>query len=616
MPRRADSGHSGTALSLAPLGWLLYSRVMRHAPDHPDWPNRDRLVLSNGHACVLLYGLLHLCGYDLSLDDLKEFRVPFSRTPGHPETWVTPGIDASTGPLGQGMAQAVGLAIAEEFLRAHFGESLVEHYTYVLCSDGDMMEGITSEASSLAGHLQLGKLIVFYDDNQVTIDGPAELSFSEDVTGRYRAYGWQTLEAGGEDLEELEACIRRAQNDPRPTLIKVKTVIGFPSPGMQGRPEAHSPPFSPQEIRATKAILGLDPDRHFQVPEELRELRERMVVEGRQQVERWTSGLTDEWRLWHSKPAWRPPTFEQGLATRVASGRVLKALAETVPNLIGGSADLAGSTNTELRECGNFSAHDRKGRNLRFGVREQAMAAITNGLAQHGGLRSFSSTYFSFSDYMKPAIRMAALAGIPSVFVFSHDSLALGGDGPTHQPVEQLAGLRALPNCLVVRPADAHETVQAWELALERNQGPVVLVLSRQSLPLLPPGQLKRGGYLVAGTGGVTLIATGSEVHLCLEAHRFLKERGLESRVVSLPCWKLFFEQPQDYRNEVLGTGPRVAVEAAASLGWHRLADRVVCLDRFGASGPGESLMESYGFTPLAVVEAALEVSGSSHLRS
>jgi transketolase len=617
MPRRADSGHSGTALSLAPLGWLLYSRVLRHAPNSPDWPNRDRVVLSNGHACVLLYALLHLFGYELSLQDLKDFRTPFSKTPGHPETWVTPGIDVSTGPLGLGLAHGVGYAIAERFKRAHFGEAMFCHHTYVLCSDGDLMEGVTSEASSLAGHLKLSRLVVFYDDNQVTIDGPASDSFSEDVEARYRAYGWQTLSAAGEDLEELESRINEAQSDSRPTLIKIRTTIGFPSPGMSGKPEAHSPPFSPEEIRATKLVLGLDSDQDFQIPEPLRALPRAFQDQGRRLVSEWEAATTPEWEAWVNRrwPGNCPvPSFSKPIATRSASGIVLNTLAEHLPNLIGGSADLAGSTKAQLTSFADFSSQNPTGRNLRFGVREQAMASITNGLAQHGGLIPFCSTYFSFSDFMKPSIRMAALAGLPAIFVFSHDSLALGGDGPTHQPVEQLAALRALPNCLVLRPADANETTQAWQLVMQHQTGPVVLVLSRQDLPVLPVGELKRGGYVVEGNEGITLIGAGSEVHLCMEARNLLKKVGVESRIVSVPCWSLFWSQPVEYRDQVLGPGPRVAVEAGASLGWHRFVGDsgiVLGLDRFGASGPGDDLMKRYGFTPEAVVQAALQVASS-----
>lgn len=592
LPRQADSGsgHSGTAMSLAPLGWLLYSKIMRYDPKDPDWPDRDRLIMSNGHACVLLYGLLHLCGFELSLDDLRQFRRPGSKTPGHPESWVTPGVDFSTGPLGQGLAAAVGMAWAEQRLGEEFGSDLVDHYTYVLCSDGDLMEGVSAEASSLAGHLDLRKLIVFFDDNGVTIDGPCSQSFTEDVLGRYQAYGWQVLSAQGEDWAGLEQAVLAAQSDPRPSLIRVRTIIGFPAPTMQGRSEAHSPAFSHQEIRATKQLLGLDPEALYQVPAELEEIRRELA--GRRLAAAWKERLAasskqDLWTTFHSPPSPRVrPAFSAATATRVASGKVLQSL--DLPQLVGGSADLAGSTNTQAGK-------------IAFGVREGAMAAFCNGVAQHGGLIPFCSTYFAFSDQMKPSLRLAALAGLGVICVWTHDSLALGEDGPTHQPVEQLATLRALPNFWVLRPADALETVQAWEVALQRRDGPCGLILSRQTLPLLSvQAQVERGAYVVldAAQGSPSLLATGSEVHLCLEAARLL---DFPVRVVSMPCWELFELQSAEYQAEVLGSGPRLAVEAAASLGWHRWADEVMGLDRFGASGPGAELMELYGFSPGAV---------------
>ncbi len=587
LPRQADSGsgHSGTAMSLAPLGWLLYSKIMRYDPKAPQWPDRDRLVMSNGHACVLLYGLLHLCGFDLSHEDLRQFRRPGSKTPGHPETWVTPGIDFSTGPLGQGLASAVGMAWAEQRLLEDFGPDLVDHYTYVLCSDGDLMEGVSAEACSLAGHLGLGKLIVFYDDNGVTIDGPCSQSFTEDVLARYQAYGWQVLSAEGEDWNGLEQSIRVAQADPRPTLVRVRTVIGYPAPTMQGRSEAHSPAFTPEEIRATKQQMGLDPDALYQLPAGL-ELPERnLAADWERRLA--ASSKSELWRSYHATPAVPPvPVFASPIATRVASGKVLEAL--RLPQVVGGSADLAGSTNTN---------HGK----IAFGVREGAMAAFCNGVAQHGGLIPYCSTYFAFSDQMKPALRLAALASLGIICVWTHDSLALGEDGPTHQPVEQLATLRALPNFWVLRPADARETAQAWEVALRRRNGPCGLILSRQTLPLLEEApQLERGAYVVrqAPEDSPTLLATGSEVHLCLAAADLL---DFPVRVVSMPCWELFELQTPEYRAQVLGNGPRLAVEAAASLGWHRWADEVLGLDRFGASGPGAQLMELYGFTPGAV---------------
>lgn len=592
LPRQADSGsgHSGTALSLAPLGWLLYSQILRYDPQDPGWPDRDRLIMSNGHACVLLYGLLHLCGFELSLDDLRQFRRPGSRTPGHPESWVTPGVDFSTGPLGQGLAAAVGMAWAEQRLSDEFGDELVDHFTYVLCSDGDLMEGVSAEAGSLAGHLGLEKLIVFYDDNGVTIDGPCSQSFSEDVAARYQAYGWQVLFAEGEDLEALGASVRAAQGDPRPSLVCVRTVIGYPAPTMQGRSEAHSPAFTHEEIRATKQLLGLDPDELYQIPVNM---AEHFQARGRELSQNWrsrlqASGRGADWERFHEAPQVpSPPHFDKGVATRVASGKVLENL--KLAQLVGGSADLAGSTNTNLPG------------GIHFGVREGAMAAFCNGVAAHGGLIPFCSTYFAFSDQMKPSLRLAALAGLGVICVWTHDSLALGEDGPTHQPVEQLATLRALPNFWVLRPADAQETAQAWELALKRRDGPSGLILSRQTLPLLSvTPQVKRGAYVVreAPEGSATLLSTGSEVHLCLAAADLM---NVPVRVVSMPCWELFEVQSPEYRAQVLGKGPRLAVEAASPLGWHRWADEVMGLERFGASGPGAELMGLYGFSPEAV---------------
>ena len=602
---RGGSGHTGTAMALAPLGWLLYSQVMRYDPLDPAFPNRDRLIMSNGHACVLLDGLLHLCGFDLSLEDLRLFRRPGSKTPGHPESWVTPGIDFSTGPLGQGLAAAVGMAWSERRLRQEFGPDLVDHNTYVLCSDGDLMEGVSSEASSLAGHLGLGKLIVFYDDNQVSIDGLCSLTFSENVADRYRAYGWHVSSVDGEDWDGMQRVIAESQADSRPSLISVRTTIGFPAPTMQGRCEAHSPAFSSEEIRATKILMGLNPDELYQVPPAATQMRLHFRERGQNLNRQWRQTLTESplrerWEAYHEVPKLpQRQAFSQGVATRVASGKVLQNL--NLANLVGGSADLAGSTNTRLPD------------GIHFGVREAAMAAMCNGIAQHGGLIPFCSTYFAFSDQMKPALRLAALAGLPVICVWTHDSLALGEDGPTHQPVEQLATLRALPNFWVLRPADAQETAEAWELVLQRRDGPSGLVLSRQTLPLLPvPTQVARGAYVVreAAAGSPTLLATGSEVHLCLAATQLL---DFPVRVVSMPCWELFERQTPEYRAEVLGTGPRLAVEAAASLGWHRWAHDVLGLDQFGASGSGEELMELYGFTPEAVASRLLQ---NQHLRA
>ena len=590
MPARAQSGHSGTAMALAPLGWLLYSRILRLDPQFPDWPDRDRLILSNGHAVVLLYGLLHLCGYDLSLKDLQDFRVLHSRTPGHPETWMTPGIDFSTGPLGQGLASAVGMAWAEQRLSQQFGD-LVDHYTYVICSDGDLMEGVSAEACSLAGGLGLEKLIVFYDDNGVTIEGPTSLSFHEDVAGRFASYGWNVDWVDGEDLQALQTAIEQAQQQKRPSLIGVKTVIGWPSPLMQGRCEAHSPHFPGPEIARTKELLGLDPDLEFQLPQ-VQPRQSGLAREWQQRLE--LSGRLSEWQAWQRRQCPELPALDWSgpISTRQASGRILQCLAERMPQLLAGSADLSVST------CVRIEPPER---NLYFGVREQAMAAICNGMVAHGGLLPVASTYFAFSDQMKPGLRLAALSGLATISVWTHDSLALGEDGPTHQPVEQLASLRAMPNFLVLRPADARELEAAWKVAID-SRLPVGLVLSRQNLPLLEvTPQLEKGAYVVreGPAGAPTLLASGSEVHLCLEAAAQVGD----VRVVSFPCWELFAQQSREYQAQVLGSGPRLAVEAASPWGWYRWADDVLGLDSFGCTGPGPAVMAEMGFTVEAVAQ-------------
>lgn len=600
LPALAQSGHSGTAMALSPLGWLLYSRVLRHDPKWPQWPDRDRLVLSSGHAVVLLYGLLHACGYDLTVEDLGRFREMGSRTPGHPETWMTEGIDFSTGPLGQGLAAAVGMAYSERQLQQEFGPELVDHRTYCICSDGDLMEGVTSEACSLAGTLGLGKLIVFYDDNQVTIDGPTSRTFTENVALRFESYGWQVQWiANGDNLDEIGQAIQSAQADERPSLIGIRTIIGFPAPTLSGRSEAHSPAFPADEIAQTKHILGLNPDKQMQFPP-LEAFRAAQINQGAQLSAGWKQRLEDSphrhgWnaRLQRRWPAeYEPVNFKSPVATRVASGLVLQNLARVAPQLLVGSADLAGSTQVQLPQ---------PDRNLNFGVRELAMAAICNGIVAHGGLVPICSTYFAFSDQMKPALRLAALAGLPTISVWTHDSLALGEDGPTHQPVEQLATLRAMPNFWVFRPADAQECQQAWKLAWEANC-PVGLVLSRQNLPLLGcHPQVELGAYVVAEgpVGSPTLLASGSEVHLCLQARQALAPQ-LEVRVVSFPCWELFEQQTPHYQAQVLGSGPRLAVEAASWLGWHRWTGSdgdVLALDRFGISGPGPDVMQHLGFS-------------------
>lgn len=577
------NGHCGTALSLAPLGWLLYGKVMRHRPSQPDWHERDRLILSNGHAAALLYGCLYFSGYELTLDDLKRFRLLGSRTPGHPETWMTPGVDMSTGPLGQGVASAVGFALAAR----HLGR---ENYTYVICSDGDLMEGITSEAASLATHLKLGRLIVFWDDNHMTIDGPLDESSSEDTYARFEAYGWHVQrEVDGEDLDALSQSVQMAKESNLPSFIGVRTIIGYPAPNLQNKPEAHCPAFPADEIRATKEILGLPSEQTFFVPEALRP----------------KATAATQKRSAGALPALEFPVFEPGtsLATRASSGTVLSSLHKQWSNLIGGSADLAGSTKT-------------KDGQIRFGVREHAMAATVLGATVYGGILAYGATYFAFYDYMKPAIRLAALMTQPTIYIFSHDSIGLGPDGPTHQPVEQLASLRATPNVVELRPCDAKEVVGCWKYLTRFDRGPGVLVLSRQNLDTLVQTQTDKvslGGYILEDCNSprVTLVGTGSEVHLCLAAQVLLTQRGIAARVVSMPSMSLFAEQSADYQQKVLGNCPRLAVEAASSVGWYRWCDATVCMDQFGASGAGDELMKLNGFTAGNVADVAERMLGS-----
>ncbi len=633
--QQANSGHPGTPMGLAPLAYLLWTKYLKHNPRDPSWPNRDRFVLSAGHASMLLYALLHLTGYDLSLDQLKRFRQWGSKTPGHPEYGLVPGVEVTTGPLGQGISNAVGLAIAERMLAERFnrpGHEVADHYTYVIAGDGDMMEGVSAEACSLAGNLHLGKLIVFYDDNHITIEGSTDWAFCEKVAGRFRAYGWRVLQiADGNDLEEIDKVIAeaRAERD-RATLVIVGTHIGYGSPNKQDTAAAHGAPLGEEEVRATKRNLGWPYDEPFTVPEEVLKVFRRAVEAGAAAQHEWSRtisayaaahpDLSAEFQrvLAGQLPAgWDQalPTFQAGekMATRAASGAVLNAIAGAVPELVGGSADLAPSTDTYLKgyddiSCEKFS----DGRNFHFGVREHAMGSVLNGMALHGGLRVYGGTFLVFSDYMRPAIRMAALMGLPVVFVYTHDSIGMGEDGPTHQPVEHLASLRAIPNLVILRPADANETAQAWRVALRRLDGPTALVLSRQKLPVLGPGgPVERGAYAIVDGSDVVLIGTGSEVSLCLAAREHLAREGISARVVSMPSWELFRAQPEAYREDVLPSGvPRLAVEAAVSFGWCDWADAVVGMDSFGASAPGEVLFEEFGFTAQHVAERARELLG------
>jgi transketolase len=627
-PQRANSGHPGTAMALAPLAHVLWTRVMRYDPTDPSWPDRDRFVLSAGHACILLYSMLYLTGYGLTLDDLKAFRQWGSRTPGHPEVHHTPGVDITTGPLGQGFASAVGMGIAERWLRARFGPEVCDHHTFVICSDGDLQEGVSNEAASLAGHLGLGRLVYVYDDNHISIDGPTELAYSDDVPGRFRAYGWHVQQLGeaANDTKKLESALRRARNvEDKPSLIIVRSHIGWPSPKWTDSEHAHGNPLGKDDVRATKEILGLPPDRTFWVPDEVLEMYRQAIPRGQRLRDAWRARL-DAWSGdraeldaclagrglagWEAKlPTWAPG---ESVATRQAGGQVINALADVVPGLIGGGADLTGNTGTNLKDHGVQSKEDPAGRLIYFGIREHGMGAALNGMALHGGVLPFGGTFFCFSDYMRPAVRLAALSEAHVVYHWTHDSVGLGEDGPTHQPVEHLAAMRAMPQLRVIRPADANETAQAWRVVVDRD-GPTALVLSRQTLPVLEgtagnEGVL-RGGYVLVEADGapeLALIGTGSEVHVCVEAARLLEADGVATRVVSLPSWELFSEQDEAYRESVLPPGlPRLAVEAASPLGWERYADDSVTIDRFGASAPGNVVLENLGFTPANVAMRA-----------
>jgi len=641
--QKANSGHPGMPLGAAPMAHVLWTRHLKFDPAAPAWPDRDRFVLSGGHGSMLLYAILHLAGYGLKIEELEAFRQWGSRTPGHPERGLTPGVETTTGPLGAGFSNGVGMAIAEAFLAATFnrpGYPLVDHFTYALVTDGDLMEGVSAEAASLAGHLRLGKLIYLYDDNRVTIEGGTDLTFTEDVRLRFEAYGWQVLEVeDGNDLEAIDRALRAARADTgRPTLIRVRTIIGYGSPNKAGTAECHGAPLGEDEVRRTKEALGWPPDLHFAVPEAVKRHYAEVAAKGAAAHARWQEmflryreeypGLAEQWeQAWAGQlPAgWDEalPSFAAGdkVATRAASGKTLNALAAKIPTLMGGSADLAPSTNTYLAGLGDFTADNRQGRNLHFGVREHAMGGILNGMALHGGVYVFGGTFFVFSDYMRPAIRLAALSHLPVVYVLTHDSIGLGEDGPTHQPVEHLASLRAMPGLLVIRPSDANETVVAWRVALARRDGPTALVLSRQNLPVLDRSELAgadglvRGGYILKdapqGEPKALILATGSEVEIALRAQSLLAEQGVSARVVALPCWELFEAQDAAYRESVLPerVKVRVSVEAGSTFGWSRYVGdkgKAIGLDRFGASAPGPVLYEKFGLTPQRVTEEVL----------
>lgn len=638
MVEKAKSGHPGLPLGAAPMAYVLWDRFLRHNPTNPQWPNRDRFVLSAGHGCALLYSLLHMTGYDLPMEELQRFRQWGSRTPGHPEHGHTPGVEATTGPLGQGFCMGVGMAIAERHLATLFNRDklpIVDHYTYGIVSDGDLMEGMASEAASLAGTLGLGKLIYLYDDNHISLEGPTEWTFTEDVGARFTAYGWQTLRVqDGNDLVAIDAAIRAARAESaRPSLISVRTHIGYGSP-VQDTKEAHGEPLGPANTRATKEKLGWPLEPAFYVPEEARVHFREALGRGAAWQQQW-EGLRESYRNqdpasvrafedqlagalpagWDSDvPIFRPA--DGPMATRDASQKVINAVAPKVPALLGGSADLAPSTRTLIAGSSDESASDSRGRNFHFGVREHAMVAVLNGMALHGGLLPYGATFLTFSDYARGAIRLAALQQTHIILVFTHDSIGMGEDGPTHQPVEQLANLRAIPGFTVIRPADANEVTSAWRLALERS-GPTALVFTRQKIPVLDPVAYpiapgaRRGGYVLseapAGKPAVVLVATGSEVALALEAQQRLQQRSVPARVVSLPSWKVFDEQPADYRNAVLPPGtPKVSIEAGVTFGWSRYIGsegKSVGVDRFGASAPGPVVQQELGLTVEHVID-------------
>ena len=623
---RARSGHTGTAMALAPLAHVLFTRIMRYDATAPHWRDRDRFILSAGHASMLVYAMTHLLGYGVTLDDIRSFRQLGSITAGHPERGLTPGVEVTTGPLGQGFANAVGMAIAERNLRARLGADLVDHRTFVIVSDGDLMEGISHETASLAGHQQLGRLIAIYDDNRITIDGSTDLALSDDAALRFRSYGWHVTDVGeaAEDLDTLERAIRAALlvND-RPSMIIVRSHIGYPMPTAIDTPAAHGAITDASEIAAAKIAMGMDPEAEFVVDDDVARAYLEAGQGGESERLEWesrlaASGHDQAWldALWSARAtesaAASSPVFDAGtqMATRVAANRVLDAALDTVPALICGGADLTGNTGTNVN-AEVLSAANPGGRKIYYGVREHAMGAIANGMALHGGVLPVVGTFFVFSDYMRPAVRLAALSGAKSVFVWTHDSIGVGEDGPTHQPVEHLASLRAIPGLCVIRPADANETVQAWQVAVNRD-GPTALVLTRQNVPVLDgtdrAGQVARGGYILIDTPSpsVILAGTGSEVQCCIDAAGLLATDGIATTVVSMPSWDRFEAQSVEYRSSVLPRGvPALGVEAAASFGWDRYADATVTMDRFGASAPGAELMTHFGFTAQAIADAA-----------
>ncbi|GAK01675.1 LOW QUALITY PROTEIN: transketolase [Geomicrobium sp. JCM 19055] len=637
---RANSGHPGLPMGAAPMAFALWTRHLNHNPKQPDWWNRDRFVLSAGHGSMLLYSLLHLSGYELSMEELKNFRQWGSKTPGHPEFGHTPGVDATTGPLGQGLAMSVGMAMAETHLASTYNNAdhtLFDHYTYALCGDGDIMEGVASESASLAGHLGLGKLIVMYDSNDISLDGDLNRSFSEDVLKRYDAYGWHTiLVEDGNDVDAIDAAIQAAKEDPRPSMIEIKTVIGFGSPNRAGTNEAHGKPMGADESTLIKESYKWIMEE-FHVPDEVRSFFSEKEEEGAATHKAWQDVFASyesahpelaaelnrafdrEWNVADLQKLPKYTVGEDKLATRKASGDVIQALSEEVNGFFGGSADLASSNNTLMNAHEDFTKENRSGRNVWFGVREFATAAAVNGIMLHGGLHAYGATFLVFSDYMRPAIRLSALMNVPATYVFTHDSIAVGEDGPTHEPVEQTGSLRMIPNLAVIRPADANETTAAWKLALEAKDHPTALILTRQGLPTMIDAdaayeQVKKGAYVLSDSGSpdVTLLATGSEVSLALDSKKALHEKGIEARVVSMPSQEWFEKQSTSYKEEVLPLDvPVVSIEAGTTFGWERYTGRTgasIGIDTFGASAPGDLVMEKFGFNVDNVVSTVTNV--------
>ena len=633
--QKANSGHPGLPMGGAAMAYTIWTRHLRHNPRNPKWMGRDRFILSGGHGSMLLYSLLHLTGYELSLDELKNFRQWGSLTPGHPEYGLTPGVEMTTGPLGQGFATGVGMAIAASHLAATFNQSgheIINPFIYAIVTDGDLMEGVASEAASLAGHLSLGRLIYLYDDNHISIDGSTDLAFTEDRAARFRSYGWQVLTVeDGNDVEAIDQAVKDAKSDPRPSIIMCRTTIGFGAPNRQGTSKAHGEPLGDDELNAAKDNLGWPREPRFFIPEDVLAFYRKAVDKGRELEHDWKMRLDAYKRIYPSLgvelqrrlngelPAdWASalpkfPADAKGMATRAASGKVINALAPKLPELIGGSADLAPSNNTKIDGVPAFQKDSNAGRNFHFGVREHAMGAALNGMAVFGGVIPYGATFLVFADYVRPAVRLAALSHIPSIFIFTHDSVGLGEDGPTHQPIEQLTSLRIIPNLVVIRPADANETAQAWKVAIERRNGPTVLALTRQNLPTLESSaQVEKGAYVLKdfGTPEMILMASGSEVSLVLDAAQKLADEGMGVRVVSFPSWELFEKQDEAYRESVLPKNiqKRLAVEAGAGIGWERYAKSVISIERYGASAPAKIIFEKFGFTVENVVAKAKEL--------